>query len=104
MAGLADLVPLANQYTGIMVAMLWISGGIGWRMLNSRLEDNGDQIDSLAAGQQNLHKKVQRVDLKQDHIQERQEVVMDRVGVNENQIQELHMKHASENSSGGEAD
>jgi len=88
-AGLADLVQVSNQYTGIMLALLWLAVPIGWRMLNSRVQDNGEQIDSLADDHDVLESKVQRVDLKQDHVQKRQEVIMDRVGVNENQIQEM---------------
>ena len=91
MAGLADLVQLANNYTGIMVALLWIAAGIGWKMLQNDIEeaDNTEEIASLAEDHQRVESQVNRVDQKQDHIVERQAVVLNRLGASEQEIQEL---------------
>lgn len=94
MAGLMDLVELANSYTGIMVAMLWIAVPVGWKMLQSDIQDNGSDIEDLAEDHQRVEGQVNRVDQKQDHIVERQEVVLNRLGASEQEIQDLREQHA----------
>jgi len=94
MAGLADLVQLANAYTGIMVAMLWIAAGIGFRLLQNDIEDNSDDLDSLAQDHQAVSSDLQRVDQKQDHVVQRQEIMLERLGMNEQEIQELREETA----------
>lgn len=87
--GLADLVEVANAYTGIMVAFLWLAGGIGFRLLKNEIEDNGSEIETLHEEHAETMQDLQRVDQKQDHIVSRQEMVLERMGMNEQEIQEL---------------
>jgi hypothetical protein len=89
MAGLLDLVQLANNYTGIMVAFLWIAAGIGWKLLQNDIEDNGSDIESLADDHQEVREDLLQVDQKQDHVVQRQEIMLERLGMNEQEIQEL---------------
>lgn len=94
MGDLADLVMLAQDYTWVMVAGIWITVIIGGKMLDSRVKGNGSDIEELAESHQEVAQEVHTIDLKQDHIVERQEMVMETVGVNEQEIQELQQETA----------
>jgi len=94
MSGLSGLVDVANQYTGIMVAMLWVAAAIGYRLLDSDIQDNGADIEALAEDHEKVQDDLQRVDQKQDHIVSRQEMMLERMGMNEQEIQELREETA----------
>lgn len=94
MVGLADLVAFTNEYTGVMVAFLWVAAGVGYRLLKSGINENHDDLELLAADHQGVRQDLHRVDQKQDHIVQRQEVMLDRLGMNEQEIQDLREEHA----------
>jgi len=94
--GLSGLVELAQQHTWLMVLLLWLTVLVGGRLIHRDVQENGEDLESLEVDHQNLANQVQVLDLKQDHIVERQEIVMDRVGVNEQEIQDLRIRHAAE--------
>lgn len=89
MPGLGELIEITNQNTGVMVAFLWLAGGIGFRFLQSDIEDNGSDIEDLAETHSDFRQDIHRVDAKQDHIVNRQEMVLERMGMNEQEIQDL---------------
>lgn len=92
--GLADLVQLANQYTGLMIAILWVAAGVGWKLIQQNIDEVATEVDGLAKDHQETHEQVNRVDQKQDHIVERQEMMLERLGMNEQEIQELREENA----------
>lgn len=101
MSELAGLVELSNQYTGLMLAILWLSAGMGYRLLKSDIEDNGEEIETLhdehgavRGDLRDVKQDVNRVDQKQDHIVNRQEMVLERVGMTEQEITDLREETA----------
>ena len=94
MSELQGLVEVANAYTGIMVALLWIAVPVGYKLLQSDIEDNGSDIEDLATDHAKVQSDLQRVDQKQDHIVSRQEMVLEQMGMNEQEIQDLQQETA----------
>lgn len=94
MSGLSGLVEVANQYTGVMVAMMYLAAAIGYRLLDSDIRENGADIEGLADEHRKAQDDLQRVDQKQDHIVSRQEIMLERLGMNEQEIQDLREETA----------
>lgn len=80
---------MAQDYTWVMVAGIWITVIVAGRQLATRIEDNGNDIESLHEEHRQVESDLQRVDQKQDHIVSRQEMVLERMGMNEQEIQDL---------------
>ena len=89
MAGLADLVALAQDHTWFMVVLLWLGTAAAYRSLHSDISEMESDLESVSDSQDQIEEQVNRVDQKQDHIVSRQEMVLERMGMNAQEIQEL---------------
>lgn len=89
MVGLLDLVELAQQHTWFMVVLLWLGTGLAYRSLHSDIQDVDSDVSTLSSNQDQMAEQVNRVDQKQDHLTSRQEMMLERMGVNAQEIQEL---------------
>jgi len=78
----------------MMILGMWITAIVGMRYLNTQIQENGSDIEEVADEQQVLESDLQRVDQKQDHIVNRQEMVLERVGMNAQEIQEIQEETA----------
>ena len=94
MVGLADLITLAQEHTWLMVVLLWLGTGLAFRSLKNEQQNIHDDVDSLATNQDQMAEQVNRVDQKQDHVVSRQEKMMERMGMNAQEIQELQQETA----------
>lgn len=94
MSWLADLVTLVQTHTWVMLLILWLTVVIGGRMIQTSVDELDSDVGTLAENQSDLATEVQAVDMKQDHIVERQEMVLEQMGMNEQEIQELRERHA----------
>lgn len=94
MSWLLDLIEAAQAHTWVMVFVLWLTVVAGGKLIHGKVQDNGNDIEDLAEDHQKMAQEVHAIDLKQDHIVERQEVVLDKIGVNEQEIQELREEQA----------
>lgn len=94
MSWLLDLVELAQSHTWVMLLVLWLTVVAGGKVLHSNISTLDEDVGTLAENQDELQDEVQAVDLKQDHIVERQEMVLEQMGMNEQEIQELRERHA----------
>lgn len=94
MAGLVDLIDLAQNSTWLMVLLLWLGTGLAYRSITSDIEDLSQQHDGLEADVDQVSDQVNRVDQKQDHVVSRQEMILERMGMNSQEIQELREETA----------
>jgi len=94
MSWLLDLIEAAQAHTWVMVFVLWLTVVAGGKLIHAKVQDNGSDIEDLAEEHQQMAQEVHSIDMKQDHIVERQEVVLDQIGVNEQEIQELREEQA----------
>jgi len=89
MVGLLDLVNLAQNYTWLMVLLLWLGSGLAYRSLSNEQQQIHGDVETLDQNQGQMAEQVNRVDQKQDHVVSRQEMMLERMGVNAQEIQEL---------------
>ena len=94
MAGLADLVTLAQDHTWFMVVLLWLGTAAAYRSLHSEITDIESDVESVSESQANIKEQVNRVGQKQNHIVSRQEMVLERMGMNAQEIQEIQEEQA----------
>lgn len=94
MVGLADLVTLAQDHTWFMVVLLWLGTAAAYRSLHNDITETQDDVEAMEAGQEQIAEQVNRVDQKQDHVVSRQEMILERMGMNAQEIQELREETA----------
>ena len=94
MAGLVDLIELAQQNTWLMVLLLWLGTGLAYRSITSDIDDLAQQHSELESDVDGVGEQVNRVDQKQDHLVSRQEMILERMGMNAQEIQELREETA----------
>ena len=94
MAGLVDLIDLAQQNTWLMVLLLWLGTGLAYRSITSDIDDLAQQHSELESDVDGVGEQVNRVDQKQDHLVSRQEMILERMGMNAQEIQELQEETA----------
>lgn len=94
MVGLEGLITLAQNYTWLMVVFLWIGTAAGFKVLHNDISDQQEDLEAVEAGQDQIAEQVNRVDQKQDHVVSRQEMILERMGMNAQEIQELREETA----------
>lgn len=94
MVGLADLITLAQDYTWLMILLLWLGSGLAFRSLKNEQAEIHSDVEALDQNQDQMADQVNRVDQKQDHVVERQEMILERMGMNAQEIQELQEETA----------
>lgn len=94
MVGLADLVTLAQDHTWFMVVLLWLGTAAAYRSLHNDITETQTDVEAMEAGQEQIAEQVNRVDQKQDHVVSRQEMILERMGMNAQEIQELREETA----------
>lgn len=98
MAGLLDLVQLAQDNTWMMVLLLIIGQIVIFRLGRSKLNTAATEREEIEETQEDITEQVNRVDQKQDHIVERQEMVLDQMGINSDEIASLREETARLNA------
>lgn len=94
MAGLVDLIQLAQRNTWLMVLLLWLATGLGFRSITNDIEDLSENQEALDEDVNEVAEQVNRMDQKQDHVVSRQEMMLERMGMNAQEIQELREETA----------
>jgi hypothetical protein len=94
MAGLVDLIDLAQQNTWLMVLLLWLGTGLAYRSITNDIGELSDQHGELESDVDQVSEQVNRVYQKQDHVVSRQEMILERMGMNAQEIQELREETA----------
>ena len=94
MAGLADLIELAQDHTWFTVVLLWLGAAAAYRSLHSDIAEMESDVESVSDSQDQIEEQVNRVDQKQDHIVSRQEMMLERMGLNAQEIQDLQEETA----------
>jgi chromosome segregation ATPase len=94
MPGLVDLIDLAQQNTWLMVVLLWLGSGLAYQSITGSIEDLADQQEEFDQELRTVGEQVTRIDQKQDHVVSRQEMILERMGMNAQEIQELQEETA----------
>jgi len=94
MVGLADLVYLAQNYNWLMIVLLWLGAPYAYKSVDNNIADIDDKVEGIGVNQAELSEQVNRLDQKQDHLGSRQEKMLERLGMNTDEIQELQRETA----------
>jgi len=92
--GLADLVYLAQNYNWLMIVLLWLGAPYAYKSISNNISDMDEKVEGIGVNQAELSEQVNRLDQKQDHLGSRQEKMLERLGLNTDEIQELQRETA----------
>jgi len=94
MVGLADLVYLAQNYNWLMIVLLWLGAPYAYKSISNTISGMDEKVDGIGVNQADLSEQVNRIGQKQDHLGSRQEKMLERLGMNTDEIQELQRETA----------
>jgi chromosome segregation ATPase len=94
MVGVADAVYLAQNYNWLMIVLLWLGAPYAYKSIENNIHDIDDKVEGIGINQAELSEQVNRLDQKQEHLGSRQEKMLERLGMNKEEIQELQRETA----------